>query len=108
MRPYRILLLLCTMTTPAGARVPPVPEMKKNVISLEGEFVVIAGNFCINYERILTTQRKFDLGLKGGAGRYFYSEYEFYMMGPVPAIEDRGIRTNTIAKLSIDFIWPRG
>jgi len=59
-------------------------------------------------ERLFTTEREITMGMKGGAGRYYYNSYYFYMVGPIPALEESGIRTNTIAKLSLDIIWPRG
>ena len=75
---------------------------------MEGELVVVAGNLTLNYERLFVTHRKVELGLKGGVGKYYYSDYSYYKIGPVPVIEDRGIQTNIIAKLSVDFIWPAG
>ena len=103
-----IMFLLCIQVAPAMAQASPVSTIKKNVVSLEGEFAAVAGNFSLNYERLFPTGKKVTLGMKGGAGRYYYNSYYFYMIGPVPALEESGIRTNTIAKLSVDFIWPRG
>jgi len=103
-----ILFLLLILVASMKAQAPPVSGMKKNVISMEGEFAAVAGNFSLNYERIFPTDRKVMLGLKGGAGRYYYNSYYFYMIGPIPALEESGIRTNSIAKMSVYFMWPRG